>query len=47
MHNFIFIRNSKNPINEKIYIFPLNNIYIYIYTHTQDNFKNLINQVPT
>ena len=35
--------NHKNPINDKIYICSLNNIHILF----KDNFKNLINQVPT
>jgi hypothetical protein len=35
-HNFIFIENIKNPINNKISICPL-----------KDNYRNLINQVPT
>jgi hypothetical protein len=42
-HNFIFIENPKNPINDKISIYPLNNIHILF----KDNFRNLINQVPT
>ena len=42
-HNFIFIMNLKNPINEKISICPLNNIHILF----KNNFRNLINQVPT
>jgi hypothetical protein len=37
-HNFIFIGNPTNPINDKIYIFPLNNIYILF----KDDFRNLI-----
>ena len=35
-HSFIFIGNPKNPINEKIYICPLNNIHILF----KDNFRN-------
>jgi hypothetical protein len=41
--NFIFIENPKNSINDKIYIFSLNNIHILF----KDNFRNLINQVLT
>jgi hypothetical protein len=43
MHNLIFIRNPKNSINDKISICLLNDIHILF----KDNFRNLINQVPT
>jgi len=42
-HSFIFIGIPKNPINGKIYISSLNNIHILF----KDNFRNIINQVPT
>jgi cbb3-type cytochrome oxidase subunit 3 len=42
-HTFIFIGIPKNPINDKISIFLLNNIYILF----KDNFRNIVNQAPT
>jgi len=42
-HTFIFIGIPKNPINGKIFIFLLNNIYILF----KDNFRNIVNQAPT
>jgi hypothetical protein len=43
-HAFIFIENPKNPINrKKKSICPLKNIYILF----KNNFRNLINQIPT
>jgi len=43
MPSFIFIENPKNLINNKMYIFHLNNIHILF----KDNFRNLINQILT